>query len=660
MSPSAPPTRLGRAPVYLLVVASVIVTAHLSGVRLGPLLDTEASTSAWAILQGLTSPNLEPDFLWRICKLSVESILIGVLATTLAALLGVALALVSIKVPKLEDSPERTPYRDALAGAVRFVVRAILAVFRSIPDIVWAFLFVRMFGLGPGAAVLAIAISTGGIFGKLFSELAEAVEPESIRAMRRLGVGRPSILIYGVLPQVWRQWVGYAFYRFECSFRSASIVGVVGAGGLGSEIALSVRYFEFDKLGTALLAVLVFVIAIEMVSSFLRRRPFKLTVGLAIAASVVALVQLDIPWSAITLASLSPEWLTDGRGSDAGAFVFEALKLVAQTVAMAWCATWVAAAIALPLSPLTNLASLRGARRDSLQGRSGPSRAASWVVFGIARLFMQVCRAMPELTLALVFVLWVGPGAFAGVLAICVHTIGVLGRLYSDVYEEVEPATISALENCGLSRFAIWLYGIFPQSWPRLLAFTLYRFEVNVRATAMVGFVGAGGIGASIDTAMSLFHGKDLLLLLGVLFALVVTLDFFGDRIRYRILTRRFQLAGPATPPHGVSRAWPTQGRRRAKRYARAKRIMFRARGAGELVIGTVRSASAGGLFIETVTPVPAETIIEIDLDPTSSRADRTLYVARVVYTRQAEVPGMGVEMLDRPPGLVAEGDEQE
>ncbi len=662
-------SRSRRTAAYSIVAISVIVTGYLSGVRVGPLFDAEGSKGALAILRGFVNPDLSSDFLWRIAKLSVESLLIGLLATTLAVLLGAGLALIIIKVPKLQDSPERAPFRDAAGALIRFVVRILLAIFRSIPDIVWAFLFVRMFGLGPGAAVMAITIATGGVFGKLFAELAEVVEPESIRAMRRLGVGRLGILIHGVLPQVWRQWVGYAFYRLECSVRSASILGIVGAGGLGSEIALGVRYFDFEKLATALLAVLAFVIAIELISSFLRRRPFKWTIYLALIGSVVALVRLDIPWRELTLSNFIPAWLTQGGGAPTGELLWKGIKLALQTAAMAWCATWVAALIALPLSPLTASAlSMRG-RKEALKGKIGFARVGTWLGAALVRLFVQGCRAMPELTLALIFVVWVGPGPFAGVLAICIHTIGVLGRLYSDVYEEVEPSSVSALSNTGSSRFGVWLYSIFPQAAPRLLAFTLYRFEVNVRATAMVGFVGAGGIGDSIDTAISLFHGHDLVLLLAILFGLVVTLDFFGDRVRHRILTNRFKpITNAAAPPRGATAALPgTQRRRRARRYARAKGVLFRQRGGGAFEHGTIRSVSAVGVFIETMTPCMKDTVIELGVRPPPSadgevqRPDpNSISLGRVVYTRNDEVPGMGVELLDpmhdiAPPAVAEE-----
>jgi phosphonate transport system permease protein len=147
---------------------------------------------------------------------------------------------------------------------------------------------------------------------------------------------------------------------------------------------------------------------------------------------------------------------------------------------------------------------------------------------------------MPDLTLALLFVMWVGPGPTAGALAIALHTVGVLGRLYGDIYEEVERGPAAALEATGAYRLGVWAYGVLPQVYPRLLAFTLYRFEVNVRMTAVIGFVGAGGIGDAIHTAIGLFYAVDLAILLAIILVLVTVLDAIGDRARHRILTGRF------------------------------------------------------------------------------------------------------------------------
>ncbi len=533
-----------RVAVASLVGLSLVVAAGVSDVHVERVLDARGASSAWSVLAGFASPDLSADFLSRIARLSLESLFIGLLGTALAALTGTSLALMSVRVPLLPDPPGRSIALRLAGEGIRFCVRFVLGVGRSIPDIVWAFLFVRLLGLGPGPAVLAIAVSTGGIIGKLFAELAEAVDPGPVHALRRAGAGRLAVLVHGVLPQVQRQFVAYGLYRLECSIRSASILGVVGAGGLGSEIALSVRYQEYDKLATALLAVLAFVIALEAASAFLRRRRIRWTLAAVALGSLAAVAYLDIPWSQQWRSASPPAAVALGGMSEAIDTARRALPLLAQTVAMAWCATIAAAAVAFLMAPL---ASREVAVRSFLVDPPRPGGIAAVprrLAFAATRAAFQLSRAMPELTLALLFVLWVGPGATAGVLAMAVHTAGALGRLYGDIYEEVERGPVAALEASGASRLAVWVHAVLPQVSARVLAFTLYRFEVNVRMTVIVGFVGAGGIGDAIHTAISLFHTADLVVLLAVMLLAVTALDWAGDRARHRILMGRFGVRG--------------------------------------------------------------------------------------------------------------------
>ncbi len=544
-----------RVAVAALVALSVVAAAVGGGVHLGRLLDARGAGTAWSVLAGFASPDLSAETLSRIARLSLESLFIGLLGTALAALGGITLALLSARVPQLPDPPGRSVALRLAGESIRLCIRFALGVGRSIPDIVWAFLFVRLLGLGPGPGVLAIAVSTGGIMGKLFAELAEAVDPGPVHALRRAGAGRFAVLLHGVLPQVGRQFVAYGLYRLECSIRSASILGIVGAGGLGAEIELSIRYFQFDKLAVALLAVLAFVIALEAVSALLRRRRIRWTLATVALGSLAAAAYLDIPWSQLWRSSAPPLVLTGGL-HEVMETARRALPLLGQTVAMAWCATIAAAAVAFVMAPL---ASREVAVRSFLVNPPRPggiAGAARRLSFAAARTALQICRAMPELTLALLFVLWVGPGPTAGVLAMAVHTAGALGRLYSDIYEEVERGPVAALESSGASRLAVWIHGVLPQVSPRVLAFTLYRFEVNVRMTAIVGFAGAGGIGDAIHTAISLFHVADLAVLLGVMVVAVTALDWAGDRARHRILMGRF----------GVTREH--RGRRRPTRLS--------------------------------------------------------------------------------------------
>lgn len=517
------------------IALSAVVAGEYVGVDPSKLVDRDGLNNAMGILAGFAKPDFSADFIQRIASLSLESLFVGILGTVLAVLIGGLLALVTIRVPDLPQPPKAAPAPIRYSfEIVRTLGRWVLAFFRSIPEIVWAYIFVRMFGLGVIPAILAIGLTVGGSIGKLYSELAESVDPRTVLSMRAMGASRLAILLFSVIPQVSRQWIAYALFRLECNIRSGTILGVVGAGGLGSEIALAIRYFQYDKLATALIAVLVFVITLELISAWLRRSPSWYTFVAAGLSTSAAVASLDIPWR--DLAHPSFAMLVTESVPLQWDFIRTAASQVLDTLAMAWVATVLSAVLAFLLAPLAANQLTTGSYLPDPVRANG---LASSVLHGtkwLSRWFLQITRAMPELTLALVFVVWVGAGPLGGILAIAVHNTGVLGRLYSDVLEEVEGGPPAALQAMGAGRVATFLFGVLPQVRARLAAFTLYRFEVNVRATAMVGFVGAGGIGDALNTAISLFHLQDLTLLLITMVALVTVVDTVGDRIRGAIL----------------------------------------------------------------------------------------------------------------------------
>ena len=470
--------------------------------------------------------------------------LIGLLGTVMAVLIGVSLAYVAIQVPDLPDPPRRAPTLVRLtAAALRWLARFTLGFLRAMPEIVWAYIFVRLLGLGPGAAVLAIALTSGGGIGKLYAELAEAVDPRAVQALRATGASRWGILAFAVLPAVRRQWIAYALFRLECNIRNGTILGVVGAGGLGSEIALSIRYFEYDKLATTLLAVLAFVLILEAVSQQLRQRGARWALAFAGIGATLALWRLDIPWTDLWSAPGLALFSLDDMRPDLP-LITSVLALTGDTLMMAWVATVLSALVAFVLAPLTVAPLMTGSYLPDPVRRSPLAQALAQGIKWGSRGLLQVTRAMPELTLALVFVVWVGGGPLAGILAIAVHNMGVMGRLYCDVMEEVEPGPAAVLQAQGASPLGTFLFGVLPQIRARLAAFTLYRFECNVRATVMVGFVGAGGIGDALNTAISLFHTRDLTLLLITMVTVVSLVDAIGDHLRARLLRSSPQNAG--------------------------------------------------------------------------------------------------------------------
>jgi phosphonate transport system permease protein len=188
------------------------------------------------------------------------------LVTFEIALWGTALAVVCSAPLALLASANLSPWW------VHQPVRRILDSCRAINEMVFALLFVVAVGLGPFAGVLALWVHTTGVLAKLFSEAVEAIDPHPVEGIRATGAHPLSVILYGVIPQVVPLWVSYTLYRFESNVRSASVVGMVGAGGIGMVLWDVVRGFEYAQTATVLILLAVSVTIIDMASAQLRKR----------------------------------------------------------------------------------------------------------------------------------------------------------------------------------------------------------------------------------------------------------------------------------------------------------------------------------------------------------------------------------------------------
>jgi phosphonate transport system permease protein len=150
-------------------------------------------------------------------------------------------------------------------------VRRLMDAARAINEMVFAMLFIVAVGLGPFAGVLALWVHTTGILAKLFSEAVEAIDPHPVEGIRATGANVLEEIVYGVIPQVMPLWVSYTLYRFESNVRSASVVGMVGAGGIGVILYEVIRSFEYAHTAAVMLIIIAFVTAIDLVSARIRK-----------------------------------------------------------------------------------------------------------------------------------------------------------------------------------------------------------------------------------------------------------------------------------------------------------------------------------------------------------------------------------------------------
>jgi phosphonate transport system permease protein len=185
-----------------------------------------------------------------------ETLSIALLGTTLAAVLALPVSLLAA--------------RNIVPGILRFPVRRVLDSIRGIDTLIWALVWINVVGLGPFAGVLAIAVSDFGAFGKLFSEAIEAADRKEVEGIRASGGSGLDEIRFGLMPQVLPVIAGQVLYFIESNTRSATIIGIVGAGGIGLQLAEQIRVLEWQKVSFLILMILIAVAAIDWISGKLR------------------------------------------------------------------------------------------------------------------------------------------------------------------------------------------------------------------------------------------------------------------------------------------------------------------------------------------------------------------------------------------------------
>ncbi|UVE19124.1 ABC transporter permease [Pseudomonas sp. LS44] len=265
------PASLSRLLLTVLAVALLWPGVRLSELDLGVLLDGDSAASMANFLSGFWPPAHDHDFLLLLWQATLQTLAIATAGMALALLLAVPAALLVSRALSLSALP-RGGLPVWWTRLLRWPVRALLIFLRSVPEIVWALLFVRAVGLGPTAGVLAIAITYSGMLGKVYAEIFESVDRRPAQALMLAGGGRLTAFAYGILPNAAAEMLSYTVYRWECAIRASVVMGFVGAGGLGQQIDLSLRMFAGGEVASILLTFLVLVLFADLLSRLLRAR----------------------------------------------------------------------------------------------------------------------------------------------------------------------------------------------------------------------------------------------------------------------------------------------------------------------------------------------------------------------------------------------------
>ena len=232
------------------------------------LLEPEGRKASAQFLGSFWPLALDAEFLQMMARQTWRTVAMATAGVTLALVVAIPLTLLNTRVLSVSALSGRMalgPYW------LRQMVRWLLIVLRSIPELVWALVFVRVVGLGPTAGVLAIALTYGGMLGKVYGEILESGDTDATQALLRNGSTRLQAFFYGLMPANSAELTSYTVYRWECAIRSSVVLGFVGAGGLGQELDNSMKMFAGGEIATMLLVFIGLVGLADRMSSGLRK-----------------------------------------------------------------------------------------------------------------------------------------------------------------------------------------------------------------------------------------------------------------------------------------------------------------------------------------------------------------------------------------------------
>ncbi|MBW4640892.1 MAG: ABC transporter permease subunit [Gloeocapsa sp. UFS-A4-WI-NPMV-4B04] len=552
--PKQPSLLNSRTMWGLLFVAAVIWSLHESGLFERDLVNVGGWTLVMRFLIAATRPELDVEFLQLTLEATLQTLAYGVCGTAFSLIFGLVGGILSSEVWWQSISLVKFP-------TPWLVVRFFLAIPRAIHELIWGLFFINIFGLDPLVAVLAIAIPFGAITAKVFSEILDETPRQPLMALLNSGVSPLNAFVYSLIPQSFPNLLSYAFYRFECSIRSAAVLGIIGAGGLGYQILLSLQSLRYEEMWTFLIALVLLSGSTDFWSAMLRRSigaPSRLDLNLHLSKPkstlqntqtlAIHLLQGDRLVKVSLFAAIgllifsfwyvnadftklsSPQTfdlligvIQDSFPPDITKF-YQLFTLSAQTLAMSILAIAIAGIGGILLSfPAANNLLLPEDNSHSLWGIT---------VLVFTRFLLLFTRAIPAPIWALIFLFVLFPGILPGAIALAIHNLGILGRLMAEVIENLDQRPLRSLQALGATNSQIFLYGILPRTLSRFVAYILYRWEVCIRATVIVGLVGAGGLGRLLTEQLSSFDYKGLVSTLICFICLTFLVDLISATVR--------------------------------------------------------------------------------------------------------------------------------
>jgi phosphonate transport system permease protein len=489
---------------------------------------------AWQVNLGLAAPGSRPNTF--VAGSMIETIAMGLMATLFSTILAIPVSFLAA-----HNIMSRVPG----GTVIYYVARLILNVVRAIDTIVWGLIVIVWVGLGTFAGVVALTIHSVAALGKLFSEEIEHIDPGPVEAVTATGANLIQTIRYAVIPQLIPSFLSYSLLRWDINMRSATVIGFVAGGGIGFFVVETTRMGGYQQYAAALWAVAAVIVLVDYVSAKWResilsdqpkadatqkrrtlnvlRNAFYITLGLAALIYCWNLAEISLR-SFLNPGKNFGRLILDFVSLDLSPKVLQVVtQQMLVTIFQAMLATTLGALIALPVSFL------------AAKNLTGRSRLLIWLYY-ISRALLNILRSIEALLYVVIFVFWVGIGPFAGMLALAITSFALIGKLFSEAIENIDPGPIEAIAATGADRLQVISYAILPQIVPPFVSYLLYQWDINVRMATIIGFAGGGGIGLTLTTFFGSLQYHKAGTVVAFIVIVVALMDFASAKLRQSLV----------------------------------------------------------------------------------------------------------------------------
>ncbi len=421
---------------------------------------------------------------------------------------------------------------------LRRFLNGVLSIMRTIPSLIWAGIFVTLFSIGKFSGFLALYLIATLMSTKLVKEYIESIKQNQLDGLLACGASKIKILFNGVIPRIKGLFISVFFLCLETNIRSATILGMVGAGGIGIILWRDLNFMKYRRVSFIILILILTIYLIDILSYVVRKRikynnkyndydkwKKKKVLSLIFFSILfiifiyLAVTKVSIGWDRFLLGVESFKVMMGRMLSPDFSYLPKGLLALLESMSMALYATFFGVLIGLVFAYF-----------------AASNFHKNKIFTKIFKLFLNFLRTIPPVIFAVFYFRAVGPGAYSGTLALLTYTAGTFAKMFYERIEEIGEEEKNKLISCGANGIKNYIFNIIPSRFSDVMSMALYRMESNIRNSSIVGMIGAGGIGKLLNMQITWRNWERTGVLLFLVAISTILIDIISRRIRKNLV----------------------------------------------------------------------------------------------------------------------------